>query len=246
MILEEYFDRDRVKAIVYLLAEGDDRNRALISDEHLLVIRKNKKSLFRLQDIAKLTTGHKKMLFPLFLGGIMTPFGFLSYFTNFFHPVLHLLMILSSMFLFYLGWAGRDTLTILLKDGEEILVYLPGISKNLRAFMNYVNNFLANRSAGATGELLFFQIKKDEIPWLTGDISKEGFFPIYGYTYDQLKRSTHDIDIENIMAIRPHEAGREIKFDFDPANNELRPRLDGPVLKASLADKSEYMYIFTL
>ncbi len=57
-------------------------------------------------------------------------------------------------------------------------------------------------------------------------------------------RKRHELKSENIIAVKPNEAGKEIKFEFDTANNELRPKLEGPVSKASLADKSEYMYIF--
>ena len=51
--MEGFYDEHTVKAIVYLLAEGDEKNRMLISEDELIVIRKDKKEIIPLKNIRK-------------------------------------------------------------------------------------------------------------------------------------------------------------------------------------------------
>lgn len=234
--MEDYFDRDKAKALVYLLSEDDDKNQALISDDKLLVIRKGNKQSWDLSNISALKTENKKLLFPLILGGIITPFAFLSYFVNLFHPWIHLLSILSGIFLFYYGWMGKSTLTIIFKNNDESHFYLPSISKNLHAFIDYVNTLQNKKVDTALRDLLFFEVEKKNETILFSKSTKiinHDLFPLFGYTYNQLRKGEKSIYEDKICIINPREAGREIKFAFDQETNQMRPKLEGPVLNSS-------------
>lgn len=240
--MESFFDQDKAKAIVYLLSEGDNKNKVLISDDQLLVIQKNQKQHFALKNLSMLKSEDKKMLFPLILGGIITPFSFLSYFINLYHPWVHLLSIMSGMFLFYYGWIGKSAFSIVLKNGNEKIFYLPSISKNLQAFIDFVNTLLEEKHDSGMSQLLFFEIEKKYEGLLVEKDQKnenQHLFPLFGFTYNQLRSVKKSFSGNKIIAINPTEAGREIKFFFDHKNNELRPKLEGPVLADSLVNISK-------
>lgn len=234
--MEDYFDQDKAKALVYLLTVDDDKNQAMISDDKLLVIRKGHKQSWDLNYISVLKTENKKLLFPLILGGIITPFAFLSYFVNLFHPWIHLLSIMSGIFLFYFGWMGKSALTIVFKNNDESHFYLPSISKNLHAFIDYVNTLQNKRVDAALLDLLFFEVEKKHEAALFSKSTKiinHDLFPLFGYTYNQLREGEKSIYEDKIFIINPMEAGREIKFAFDQETNQMRPKLEGPVLNSS-------------
>lgn len=241
--MEDFFDHNEAKAIVYLLSEGNNKNKVLISDDKLLIIHKNQRQNLALKDLSSLKSEHKKMLLPLILGGIITPFAFLSYFVNLFHPWIHLFSIMSGMFLFYYGWVGKSAFTIVFKNGDELIYYLPSVSKNLKAFMDFVNALLNERNDSGLGNLLFFEIEKKYENLLIGKDSKmknDELFPLFGFTYSQLKSTDKSTYGKKIVAINPVESGREIKFTFDLRTNEMRPKLEGPVRKESIVNFSTF------
>lgn len=241
--MEEYFDQDKAKAIVYILTEGDNKNKVLITDDQILVIRKNKKQHFALKNLSLLKSENRKMLFPLILGGIITPFAFLSYFVNFFHPWIHLLSSMSGLFLFYFGWVGKSVFSIVFKNGDELNFYLPTISKNLQAFIDFVNTLLKKTHDSGLRNLLFFEVEIKYEDLLIGKDKKSKnsqLFPLFGFTYEQLENAGISIYEKKVFAVNPTEAGREIKFDFDQKNNEMRPKLEGPVLEDSIVNTSKF------
>ena len=232
--MEEFFDQEKAKAFVYLLSEGDNKNKAIISDDQVLVIRKNQRQLFSFKSISSLKSEYKKLLFPLILGGIVAPFAFLSYFANFFLPWIHLVGILGGMFLFYTGWLGKSSFTIVFKNGDELNYYLPAISKNLQAFIYFVNTLLVDTRDPGLRDLLFFEIEKENEDILFGNeenIDNQIQFPIVGFTYRQLTDMDKSFYGDKLLAINPTKAGREIKFMYDLRTNQMRPKLEGPVLE---------------
>lgn len=233
--MENFFDQEKAIAIVYFLSENDEKNKLLITDEKLLVIRKNHKSVHALSQIASLKIEVKKYLFPLILGGIFTPFAFLSYFVNFFHPWFHLLSVLLGMLLFYIGWTGKSAFTIVFKNTYEEFYYLPSVSKNLLAFIDFVNSLLKNQPTSIHGNLMYFEVEKQNQPLFFGELvdSNSQVFPLLGYTFKQLKNKRMTINHSNIIAINPQKSGREIKFSYDLASGQMRPKLDGPILSES-------------
>jgi len=222
---------------VYLHAEHDDNNKVMISDDLMLVFYKKKRNTFSLKSIRALKTERIKLLFPLVLGGIITPFAFLSVFVNLFYPWIHLFAIMLGLFLFYLGWSGKYSFTILFKNGDEIHHYLSSVSKNLEAFIDFVNTQLKKVNTSEPGLLdaLFFELDQNQIDSFFGrSTTNPKLFPLFGYTYQQIQQLRKSIVESGIICIDPLKSGREIKFHFDLTTNMMRPRLDGPVNKDSL------------
>jgi len=231
---EDYFDPDQVKAKVYLRSDGDSRNMILVTEDKLMLKNKDKKHVYGLSDIRAIKPGNKKLLLPLLLGAVMAPFSFISYFTNIFHPLFHLVFTLLGMLLFFIGWAGKSTLVIQLAKGHEDFIFLPSISKNLSAFVDYMDNYLNYKSNSEYQHLIFIERDKIEINWLFGKNAGKEFFPVFGYTYPQIQQNPGLI--HKVIAIDPHLAGREIKFEFDQTLNKMRPKIDGPLDKNSLTE----------
>jgi hypothetical protein len=233
--LEEYFDQSKTIAFVYLLSNGDDKNKVLVSNDLMLIIRKGGRKAIQLKEISGLRTENKKLLFPLILGGIITPFAFLSYFVNIFLPWFHLISVLLGMLLFYIGWAGRLSMTVVYKNGEELHYYLPAISKNLFAFIEYINSFLSGNKKHKESQYLFFIIQKEHLNYIFNveTPSPESIFPIYGYTYDQIKLQNIIPETHELIMLNPEKTGREIKFEYDIDVSKMRPMLDGPVLSSA-------------
>lgn len=223
--MEDFFDVEKVKAMVFLLSEGDRKNMAMISDEHLMVVRKGRKHLYPLFKISAVQAEVKKSLLPIFIGGIFTPFALLSYFSNMFHPMVHLVATLLGMLLFYIGWIGRPVLIIRLKGKLEELFFLPRISNNLMAFIDYLSGLIQSKEISALSGMIFFD--RDRRGLFSMEGNKETTYPIFGYTYTQqlIWQKTWG----SLIAIDPVKAGREVRLLFDPETREMRPAVDGPI-----------------
>jgi hypothetical protein len=231
--LDDFFDMEKVKARVFLLKSDDKKNQALLSDEKLMVVRNGKKYLYSVNEIASLASESKKLLMPLVIGGVLAPFSFLSYFTNIFHPLMHLIFTLIGLLLFYVGWVGKHALTIKKGKGEEDFIFLPEISRNLKAFIDYVNTKINSKSYSRLTDLIFISRKGMNISTLTAfSEASQDFSPAKGYTYRQMVHLKKSFD--DYFAIDPTLAGREIKFEYDRDLDDLRPCIDHPVRKEAV------------
>ena len=214
----------------------------MISDDNLLVICKNRREMISITDISILRIENKKLLFPLIAGGIVAPFALLSYFANFFHPLIHLVSIMAGLLSFYVGWSGKSSFTIKKKTGDELNYFLPSISQNLMAFTEYVNTLIKYPINLEVSNYLYFKIESDNLNAITrkSEFAKSKLFPIKGYTYNQIKRSQGELSAPDIVAIHPQKAGREIKFKYDSELHQMRPYLEGPVLPDSIVDRKSF------
>lgn len=237
--MEDFFDQNEAKAFVYLLSEGDDKNKLFISDEKLLIIRKNQRKTIVLKNVARLKIENKKQLLPLILGGIITPFAFLSFFINLFMPWIHLISVMVGLLLFYLGWVGKSALILKFKNGDELVYYLPSISKNLIAFIDFANAILQQTQSTIFADLIYFEIAENDTDAFFGKdkVKEERIFPIFGYTQNQLKNLKKSK--KNIVGINPLKTGRELRFSYDLKTNQMRPILSGTVLPESKVDIGE-------
>lgn len=236
--MENFFDQNEAKAFVYLLSEGDSSNKAVVSEDMIMIIRKGQKNIYLLRDIKKLEIENKKLLLPLIAGGIISPLAILSYFVNIFQPLLHLVSLLLGLLLFYVGWAGKSSFTLKQRMGNDLNFYLPSISKNLLAFVNYVNALIKYPSEYDGRTFLFFELRKDPIHIIKNSISEDlNLFPLLGYTFDQYQTQVDKSSNTHVIVIDPMTAGIEIKIIFDSETNQMRPRLDGPILAESIIDR---------
>ncbi len=231
---EDYFDLDEVKAKVYLRLDGDSNNMIMLTDEKLMLKNKGKKQVYDLSGVKSLGTGNKKLLLPLLLGAVTAPFSFISYFTNIFHPMIHLIFTLLGLLLFFIGWMGRATLVVQLPRGHEDFIFLPSITKNISAFIEYVNHQLGMEGNNAYKDLIFVEKDIKGMRWLYDEKTTEKHFPIFGYTYQQVQQ--HPNLKDSVIAIDPYLAKREIKFEFDDATKMMRPKIEGTIDKKSITE----------
>jgi len=224
------------------MSEGDNDNKIYISPDKILVVYKQKRKTFLLKDISKLKPETKKMLFPLIVGGILTPLSSLSFFVNLSLPWLHLIAILGGMLLFYLGWTGKTVLTLVFRNGDELNYYLPSVSKNLEAFMEFANVTMHQYATGSFGNLLYFDLQNEELDIFFGKQTESGqsLFPVYGYTYAQVANAKKGKN--ELTAIDASKAGIEIKFTYHRGTGLMRPVVDQPLLQEShvMPTKSDY------
>lgn len=234
--MEDFFDMDHARALVYLGAATDNKNKVLISDDQICIIYRNRKNVLPLASIRQLRTGHKKMLLPLILGGIITPFAFLSYFVNMFHPWIHLISVLIGLLLFYLGWNGRSAFILVFRNGDELLHYLPSISKNLDAFINYVNEYVKTSASHESANSIIVEIDPEEESALFGEENRniQNMFPIIGFTPAQYTRLKKQEKKKHSLTFDPLGSGREIRFKYDEASSQMRPLIDGPIKRSSI------------
>ncbi|MDZ7607587.1 MAG: hypothetical protein U5K79_18810 [Cyclobacteriaceae bacterium] len=227
MTFDDFFDFNSARARVFLLREGDQKSMALLSDSGLLVIYKGKRHLFQTESIKQCRAEDKRLLFPLIVGGIMAPFAFLSFLIHPMQPWVHLVSIIAGMVLFYIGWTGKPAMVILLKNKEEVIFYLPSISMNLQAFMDFANMMISPGNKQLFSSLIYIELPVGSESLFNTEQPVSTLFPLFGYTYQQL--SARMESMTNLIAIDPMQSGREIKFEYDSATQLFRPQIDGPL-----------------
>ncbi|NJN27311.1 MAG: hypothetical protein HC819_15720 [Cyclobacteriaceae bacterium] len=235
--MDDFFDLDLAKALVYLRSAGDQANKILLSDEKLLIYYKKKKNTLQLDSVRSLKTERVKLLFPLILGGTLAPFALLSFFVDPYYPWVHLVLILAGLFLLYLGWMGRPSFTVVFKNGDEIQHHLPEISPHLDAFVDFANGQIENRKSKGNrwAEVVFFEVDKASAKGLfEHEPHNNTLFPLYGYTYRQLLATGKTPGNSGMLAIDPLYAGREVKFEYEKHTGMMRPTLNGAISRHAL------------
>jgi hypothetical protein len=132
------------------------------------------------------------------------------------------------MLLLYIGWTGKSAVTVIFKNEETSHFYLPSVSKNLQAFIDFSNDLLNTNKYYDDRSLLFFKIDQKTI------------YPLFGYTFGQFNSEKDKLRIEDFTVIDPQKAGVEIKFEYDHFAGQMRPKLTGPPSKAAIVEYSRF------
>ncbi len=220
-------------ALCYLLKEGDENNKVLLSREKLFVHHRKQVHPFDLAHIQSLEITHRKIMIPLIVGGIMASLGGIALFKDIFDPYMVLITIISGLGLFYLGWAGQlcFTVTTNIKDYD---FSISTISDNLREFIIFINEsgLLGTK---ITGEISFFMIV-DKTFWEQDKIENNKFtlpeLPFRIYLPKQLPQKAHPQKI--ILQIDPLKTNAEVRFLKDPNSGRLYPYLMDNIDKTSI------------
>ncbi len=214
-------------AFVYLLSEGDERNKCLLTSDSLILIRKNKTYTFQLEEVKKLGVASRLFLFPLVFGGTFGPFFFIAIIKNSFLPVISLTGFLVSLLAFYLGFSGKKAFYIeTLNDKKEI--YLSSISENLSEFIRFINEIVITneKEETLTFYLKLIAVQKQELIQ-NGElkVKSEGEFLIYSSEKEKYDNSHLLIPVNYTIPTI------QIKFEKND-QNMLRPKIYG-TLKAN-------------
>jgi hypothetical protein len=222
------------------MEEGNDDNSCKLTDRRLIIRRRNKLYEYPIQGIRSLGINHRKLLIPIVFGGVFTPLIAVGFFEGFFHPVIAVILIISGVFTFYLGWTGQQVLTVNESQGHsDFPVENPG--ENMAAFIEFTNQFIEN-------EPLEFR----SLYLMTGNENrgpKIGDPPVVLYTFRQIKDKLMSGPQEKdvvIWAIDPLNTGTEIKYERFGGDPGLRPVLKGKIKPEAFTGKytwQEFMEI---
>jgi len=219
------------KAIVYLNRAGNHRNKALLFENHLMLIYRGKSQVFRLEDIGNLYFTRQKILIPIILGGITASFSIVAMFVYYSSPILIISIFVAGVLIMYLGYNGEDVLVIDLKVKQE---YFPlrSISDNLKAFVHFLNKYI---KAGGNPEYwyIYLPIKS----YFGGDISFPDY-PVQAYTFEQMQKQRLNFEQKfdkSFVALNPFLLKSEVRYESRENSKHLFPMIYGYINQEAIA-----------
>ncbi len=219
------------KAIVYLNRAGNQKNKALLLENHLMLVYRGKSHVFRLEDIVNLYFTRQKILLPIILGGITASFSVVAMFVYYSSPILIISIFIAGVLIMYLGYNGEDVLVVDLKVKQE---YFPlrSISDNLKAFVHFLNNYIK-----AGGNPRFWYIYLPVKDYSGGDISFPNY-PVQAYTFEQMKKQSSDFEQKfdkSFVALNPFLLKSQIAFENRDNSKYLFPMIYGYINEEAIA-----------
>jgi hypothetical protein len=231
-------DESAPKAIVFLHKRNDHKNKALLTKDDLIVIRKARSHIYKLDNIKSVGFRTRKFLLPLVVGGILTPMGIVAMFGNYFNPYWVVLLILVGIYLLYEGFSDRWSLTIKGFSNEESISLLY-VSDNLRAFIDFVTGHLPHATDTIRRQgYLYLKIPEDlwkmpvrETPIDLGKSVHKAF------TRRQWEKSGQNIDPgQVVLVLDPWLAPVSVSYENDVETGLLRPQVTGIVPATTIID----------
>ena len=201
-------------AQVFLLKEGDLRNICYISKHSLLVVRNGKPTQIDIDLIQSLKISHKRFLLPILAGGTFASFSILVILLQYFDPLISIPIFLMGLFIFYYGYNGSDSLIVMgFQPIKE--VFLPSISPNVKAFIDFVNADILRRQDDQMN--LFIIINQEMKVILERDnlISFKTPTPIYTRDFFQKIKNTPKSERSYKITVVPSKLSGQIKYLTD-------------------------------
>lgn len=210
----------RLLAIAYLKGSGDEKHKAVLYDNRLVLVSRERRMNFDLDEVNGLTLGRRRLLLPLILGGILLPLVLVGLFTAPVRPHYFLFLLFPASLLLYLGWEGQQVLTVL-QRGKEIDVPLGSTGYSLKAFVGFVNSFIRSLKPGKKKERFYFVNRGD---CQHGDMA-------YAYTFLQYRKLAEidAVNVRDFVAIDPLLLEAPVEYRFDERIGELRPVILGQI-----------------
>jgi hypothetical protein len=201
-------------AVCYLGKEGDENNMITLDKEKLSVIKNGKRNEFDISDMLQASAGHKRLLLPLILGGIISPLSLIAIYENTFSPFLLLAVFFAGLFLLYLGITGSEVLIVYFSKGKEEHVFLRSIPENVSRFLFFLNMFISHDRGSPDGPIFYHQYVLGEdgkIP----DFSrvKDGEEAYILLTPEELnKYVSHNSSNSKILKINPSKLSAPVRL----------------------------------
>lgn len=226
-------------ASVYLRRTGDEKNKMMLSDEHLAVIYKGKEYIFERPLFKGLEVGYKKFLFPLIAGGILLPLSFLALATNDFNPFFLILFLLAGFYLLYAGWTGSPVLTVLY-DPKPYDFPLFHISDNLKSFIAFTNAYLFGQD-GPENQRRYIYLEVDRELWRRFTMKEYGVTEksqvLNAKTREQWQGSSKVTGKDKVtLEIDLFKIRTKVFYEYDKKSHELRPRVEWPVNEEAISE----------
>ncbi len=207
---------EEIIAFCYLYKDKDEKNKCLLTAEHLHLIKGGRHTVFELWELREVGFQHKKILAPLVSGGISASLGSIALINYFANPWLMLSICFMGVFLFYHGWRGSPTLSMVTSIKEDHFM-MRSISNNLSSFIHYVNQYLESQRFPEK-RMFYASLSPEKWEKEKEVILKKGFEfvenkPLMLYTYAQLQYHRQQSKHRIFLAIDPVLARCEIRFE---------------------------------
>ncbi|UII32503.1 hypothetical protein LVD17_01450 [Fulvivirga ulvae] len=215
-----FVEGEAVLAFCYIGKNGDNKNVCYLTKENLLIRYRNRLESFNHEAINSISFEHKILLFPLVIGGIITPLSVHGLLNTFINPWILLISMVSGLFLMYYGWEGSSTMTIKTKV-KDYDFFIRQVSANLKAFAEYVQHYISD-DVGA--RRFYFIVNKT----IWENTKESGLFrisqPLNLFSWKEV-RHVNLTEEEVILAIDPTESDFQISFAQSPDKKGLQPQV---------------------
>lgn len=231
---------EKTIALCYLQQADDERNKCLLTSEHFVVIYRGKVARFEHEQIKEVAFNQRRWLLPLIAGGITASFSLLAIFLGLYSLWPLFILFLIAALVFYWGWVYHPVLTVhdQVKEHDFPLSF---ISQNLRAFIQFTNEYLRY------GHEMLYHVAKAE-DWAMAQemkryeptsLQQEGF--IHTSSQGQLNRMKQSGVFSQdqswvLLVIDPIKVHSEIRYEpghdlpgSKSMTHELFPHIYGPL-----------------
>ena len=235
------FHNEEIRAIAYLERDKDEKNKIMLGEQHIFVIKKNKEHSFKIDNVKELGYTHRKLLLPIVLGGVSASLSIVALFENLYAPLFIMLIFVSGIFLLYLGILGE--LDFFVKTNSSPAYFsVSQKSDNLKAFINFINPFLRSPEGKGKQKWLIYLVL-DSRTWSQMEQNSENYLfseqeNVQALTYEQVAmrkmKEKNEKNEKVLVALDPFKVQSEIKFEKFSDNNQLYPVIYGRINKNSI------------
>ena len=193
----------------FLFKSDDLGNQCVLTTKTLKIVHRKKEYSFRIKSVKKLIIERKKILLPLLAAGTILPLAILAFTEFSLGPLTTVLILLTGIFVFYLGWNGSEVIAIYSKD---MTYYFPFRQENehVKRFVSYAQLIIR----GFTGWELCYFIPAKKIK------GKDDLLHFIGENHDHLKVFDYN---GFVNYLQPGTfTDEDIVFIFDPVNSSIR------------------------
>ncbi|GAA0893176.1 hypothetical protein GCM10009122_28550 [Fulvivirga kasyanovii] len=215
-----YVEGQAVLAFCYIGKNGDEKNICYLTKDNLLIKYKNRLESFDHEAIHGISFEHKMLLFPLVLGGIITPLSIHGLLNTYINPWLLLISMVTGLFLMYYGWEGSSSMTIKTKV-KDYDFFIRQVSTNLKAFAGYVQHYISD---DVNARRFYFITDKAGWENSKGNELFKATKPVDLYNWEEIRQVK--VPAGNvILAVDPTESDVQISFIQSSDKKKLQPQI---------------------
>jgi hypothetical protein len=200
-------------AVCYLFADGDPKNRCVLTTRNLVITYRFKDHIFPLETLTGFGIERKRLLLPVVAGGIFIPLSVIGSVEFSVSPVVTFVLIMAGVFIFYIGWSGTEVLA-LVAPNQSFHCPFKTESTGIREFVVYVNSMIERKNTGA---LLYYAVIPGNVPGKDGIVdyivSNPSGVRVFSYSgLMSLSGSKYFSGSEFIYSFNPLSSGISVKY----------------------------------
>jgi len=219
----------------YILYDGNESDKCEFTTRKLRIVYRGKESEFPVETLVSMTVHQKKLLIPIIVSGILTPLISAGFFMGLFHPIPALFFIIGGVFAFYFGWMGEKVFTVNLTQAyRDFPVKI--VSANLKAFMDFVNQYIKNEPLEK--RVLYLEAKDLKDPVQVNNIISEKNIERNVLSFWDLQARYADEELDpsiRFIMIDPMKIGSEVKYETTQNDQKLVPVIKGKIQPAAIS-----------